>query len=411
MATQPSKKRQHEEHGYQSSEVKERSHKKRRHSLEASRQGKDTQDQHPEGPDHTHRRVERDSRRPSKPVKTDDRTPTNGKGRSQPTSASNTRQSTPHDVAPTIGTSGPYQQPNNHRKSYRDNNPSTRIKSLRKQLSHVSASTMPAGMLAEKERELAFLLSTQQQTQQKKERGKNIEQYHFVRFIERKKAIRNLKRLRTEKHISKKHQSPPTDEQVTDAETDLLYTLYAPFMSKYVALFADSPSSHDKPKRKPHKADDGTVIKLAGPITTSSFESPFRTADWHTIHRIFTTPPARPNAPTITVPDIKHFAGGVAITHAQKDELEALRDGKAGSSTAASELAVREKKDGKREGKSQKQRAGGDNAAKEVRRLVVRDTVRPSSNGPAAHNEVDGDDDDDDDSSDDGYGGGGFFEK
>jgi hypothetical protein len=87
-----------------------------------------------------------------------------------------------------------------------------------------------------------------------------IKKYHMVRFFDRKKAERRLKRL--EKQVREvdmddgQHRSKDTgereakrrklDEQVLRARVDLSYAVYAPLTWKYCALF---------PKRKDGEGD------------------------------------------------------------------------------------------------------------------------------------------------------------
>ena len=153
---------------------------------------------------------------------------------------------------------------------------STRIHSLRKQLSHPNIQ-LPADIRVEKERELASYVSEQQNQADERRKKSQIKKYHFVRFLERKQAERTLKRLIRERpREDDRHQkgedlsidedavgdnavldgeddddesvgglaltSPATAdwlERIHEAEVDLAYTIYAPLSETYVGIYAD----------------------------------------------------------------------------------------------------------------------------------------------------------------------------
>lgn len=265
------------------------------------------------------------------------------------------------------------EQPNHHRKNYRENNPSTRIRSLRKQLTHQSAATLPADLLAEKERELSYLESTQKQAQTKTSRSQAIRKYHMVRFFERTKAQRNLKRMRKQASADSADNESPlaTEEDIHRAETDVIYTMYTPLAEKYFAIFASNEAAAKNPNPNPKKrrgepppqgdanADDGAkeVVKLSDTTTKD-----FRPAQWYTIHTILQKyrPPQNlgaddemadpPPENLVKIPGENKPDTAVSVTSAQLQELEALRDGKAaaagsiGASFGMDALPTRSKK-------------------------------------------------------------------
>lgn len=131
-------------------------------------------------------------------------------------------------------------------KAQRDRNSlSDKIHSLRRLLENPH-SNMPPDVRIEKERELAGYLLDQQKATDEKFKRKQIQRYHFVRFMERKKAERNLKRLSKEKQNLQsteppKPVPPSLDKDIHEAEVDLAYTLYAPLAAKYIGVFAQDP--------------------------------------------------------------------------------------------------------------------------------------------------------------------------
>ena len=167
-----------------------------------------------------------------------------------------------------------------------------KIRGLQRLLAY-PGSKMPADVRQDKERELAGYLADQQKEQAEKDKNKNLTRYHFVRFMERKKAERALKKLISEESIllqslklpsSLKNQThrteaddlsaddeeeggvslPPTEDRPRNDETDshaispslsstlqleslqqriytarvdLNYCLYSPLDQKYISLF------------------------------------------------------------------------------------------------------------------------------------------------------------------------------
>ncbi|EXJ92527.1 hypothetical protein A1O3_01079 [Capronia epimyces CBS 606.96] len=134
-------------------------------------------------------------------------------------------------------------------KHERETNPSTRIHSLRNLLGRES---LPMTVRQEKERELAALLLDQQKAQLAKASKKNLQRYHFVRFVERQKAERTLKQLIKLKESSNcasdEEHMKKLDKSIHEAEVDLNYTKYAPLGEKYISLFV--MEENDKQKRK-----------------------------------------------------------------------------------------------------------------------------------------------------------------
>jgi rRNA-processing protein Efg1 len=171
---------------------------------------------------------------------------------------------------------------------------SDRIHSLRRLLE--KAIDMPADVRLEKERELQGYLTDQQRIKAKRERKAVTSRYHFVRFLERKKAEKRLKQVERSLNdimmctgVSASSQTAnavpveanQADEQITLdeafdlqslsspkrqafklqhsnykrrlhlAKVDLNYTLYAPLDQKYIALYPGNA----KPRRD-HDEDE-----------------------------------------------------------------------------------------------------------------------------------------------------------
>ena len=158
---------------------------------------------------------------------------------------------------------------------------SDKIHSLRRLLE--KAIDMPADVRLEKERELQGYVSDQQRIKAMREKNAVTSRYHFVRFMERKKAERLLKRVEksfdsvmngedgdgvhgvarnetTESHdngtkkITYGQQALSSAErlalqqeaykrQLHEAKVDLNYTLYSPLNQKYISLYPNTSKS------------------------------------------------------------------------------------------------------------------------------------------------------------------------
>ena len=98
---------------------------------------------------------------------------------------------------------------------------------------------LPAGVRIEKERALACYKRDLENAVREKQKQQMTRKYHMVRFFERKKATRNLKKLRSRLATGSFGDSERQHLQdvVHQAEVDVKYTMYYPLTEKYVSLF------------------------------------------------------------------------------------------------------------------------------------------------------------------------------
>jgi rRNA-processing protein Efg1 len=167
---------------------------------------------------------------------------------------------------------------------------SDKIHSLRRQLE--KATEMPADIRQEKERELQGYIADQERRRANREKNVVTSRYHFVRFLERKKAERKLRKLEKtresvvngdvavatdiggdkqglEDHCDREvsmgeadgdDQAPCPDTSseecrtikqeaynlaLHEAKVDLNYTLYAPLDQKYISLYPTTTNDND----------------------------------------------------------------------------------------------------------------------------------------------------------------------
>ncbi|KAK7894827.1 rRNA-processing protein efg1 [Exophiala xenobiotica] len=140
-------------------------------------------------------------------------------------------------------------------KKERHNNPSTRIHSLRNLLA--KDTKLPMTVRHEKERELAALLLDQQKAELAKDSRKNLQRYHFVRFVERQKATRLLKKLiklrDNPAYSGDEGYQKNLQKMIHQTEVDIAYTQYAPLGEKYISLFVEDDKEGGSSKTKKDK--------------------------------------------------------------------------------------------------------------------------------------------------------------
>ncbi|TVY38066.1 rRNA-processing protein [Lachnellula subtilissima] len=129
-----------------------------------------------------------------------------------------------------------------------------RIRNVRRRMERVE--DLPANVRAEDERALAAYQQELAAAEAEKLRQKMIKKYHMVRFFERQKATRQLKRLRKLLLATESIEEVETlKAQMHIAEVDLNYTQYSPLCETYISLYPPQKNSSEDPADAP-KADD-----------------------------------------------------------------------------------------------------------------------------------------------------------
>ncbi|EOD51110.1 putative rrna-processing protein efg1 protein [Neofusicoccum parvum UCRNP2] len=121
-----------------------------------------------------------------------------------------------------------------------------RIRDLRRQLSR-TGDDMPANIRVDKERELQACEHELSVAEAERIKQDMIPRYHKVRFFERQKATRFLKKAvkrLNDNSDPEKHTELEREKHV--AEVDLNYTLYYPLIRPYVSLYATSKVKDDQ---------------------------------------------------------------------------------------------------------------------------------------------------------------------
>lgn len=115
----------------------------------------------------------------------------------------------------------------------------SKIRDLTRALEH--SDHLPAGVRIEKEWALAGYKQDVEKIHQDKRKSELIKKYHMVRFFERQKATRALKKL--QRRLDASSEPDASDEhaqlarEVRDAQIDVHYTIYYPLTEKYQSLY------------------------------------------------------------------------------------------------------------------------------------------------------------------------------
>ncbi|KAH1674412.1 18S rRNA maturation protein [Aspergillus fumigatus] len=120
-----------------------------------------------------------------------------------------------------------------------------RIRDVKRLLNRVD---LPADARIVQERALAGYEKDLEDELARRHRSQMIKKYHFVRFLDRKAASKDLKRLlRREQEISNSDLNPAAKKEklaalagkIHAAQVNHNYTIYYPLTQKYVALYAE----------------------------------------------------------------------------------------------------------------------------------------------------------------------------
>ncbi|KAG0651850.1 rRNA-processing efg1 [Hyphodiscus hymeniophilus] len=143
---------------------------------------------------------------------------------------------------------------------------------------------LPANVRIEDERALAAYHQELAAAEAEKVRQKMIKKYHMVRFFERQKATRQLKRLRKRLlETESTDEVAALKEQMRVLEVDLNYTQFCPLSEPYVSLYPQKDTTADEedigptePASKPamwavveKHMEEGTLSRLRNRASTT----------------------------------------------------------------------------------------------------------------------------------------------
>ncbi|KAF2173350.1 hypothetical protein M409DRAFT_62873 [Zasmidium cellare ATCC 36951] len=186
----------------------------------------------------------------------------------QAPSDSDARQQPPKRPKPS--TSTPYhhqQRPAHHgKKSFKKAHPVNELKSTVRSLRRLlerSDDQLPAGIRIEKERALQTAERDLRDAEKAKKRSDVIGKFHKIRFFERQKAERRLKKARRAVREAEEEGEGEGDvevgllrRKVEDAEVDLNYAMFFPLEREYVSLFPTRRGEEESEGREGERQGD-----------------------------------------------------------------------------------------------------------------------------------------------------------
>ncbi|KAI9736686.1 MAG: 18S rRNA maturation protein [Cirrosporium novae-zelandiae] len=245
-------------------------------------------------------------------------------------------------------------------------------------------SKIPATVRQETERALATYKSDLQALEKATTRKRMIKKYHMVRFFDRRKAEKVLKKLRAEKRglgddKEDKQKSEKLEKRISLVQVNLNYAIYYPLDMKYISLY-------------PKTEKDKTSSKPSSLSTTAAASSEVQQS-------LSPPPPTSFSLPDASIPEKPEMWYLVQKCMAN-NTLPALRNGELTSSSSplsSSKSKLTNKKNGKQQGNAASNTQSNENRNKRK---------RADGTGTSAWNEAKDMDGADSYSSD-----GGFFEE
>ncbi|KAL2819352.1 hypothetical protein BDW59DRAFT_181667 [Aspergillus cavernicola] len=195
--------------------------------------------------------------------------------------------STPHSHSTR---KSPYQQPPNKKKPSshpreKEEQNQVSINDLKRRIRDVkrllNKPDLPADARILQERALAGYEKELADEERRRERSKLIKKYHFVRFLDRKTATKELSRLTRKQEELKKSESDSATKlaklmaRIHVARVNLNYTIYYPLTEKYISIYA-------KKKGKPAGQDQGSEDEVEENPSSNAAE---RTAMWGVVEK------------------------------------------------------------------------------------------------------------------------------
>ncbi|RMJ22044.1 hypothetical protein PHISP_07080, partial [Aspergillus sp. HF37] len=170
------------------------------------------------------------------------------------------------------------------------------VNELKKQIRNarrlLARDDLPADSRIVQERALAGFEKELDEETRRRQRSEMIGKYHFVRFLDRKSASKDLKKLlRREKETK---ETEGTDQalarRIHVARINLNYTIYYPLTEKYVSLYADKQQKKREKKNVDTQSQDSDNDSNVGIETRADDADPCsadasKPAMWHVIEK------------------------------------------------------------------------------------------------------------------------------
>ncbi|PKY06530.1 hypothetical protein P168DRAFT_325388 [Aspergillus campestris IBT 28561] len=170
----------------------------------------------------------------------------------------------------------------------------------------------------------------------RRERSAMIKKYHFVRFLDRKTATKDIKSLQAQQKTLTESSNPTAaaalEQELYIAQVNLNYTIYYPLAEKYIALYATQQ------KKKKSADDDDTSKTVYKPVHATAAEKP---PMWHVVEKCM-----------------------------KEGTLDRLREGKLGADGSSARVEKEGRKE--KETKARKEKSGGGASGKAADRAGSR---------------------------------------
>ncbi|KAI7341307.1 hypothetical protein KC315_g193 [Hortaea werneckii] len=147
------------------------------------------------------------------------------------------------------------------KKAHTVNDLKSQVRSLRRMLEHND--DLPPNVRIEKERALRTAQHELDEEQRAKKRSDMIGRWHKIRFFDRQKATKRLKRAKKElQGLESDKERQKAEKKVQDAQVDVDYAIYYPLDLPYKPLFPTNKKNKDgtnetlNSSEEPEDADD-----------------------------------------------------------------------------------------------------------------------------------------------------------
>ncbi|KAG7100628.1 rRNA-processing protein efg1 like [Verticillium longisporum] len=161
-----------------------------------------------------------------------------------------------------------------------------RIRDIKRQLQRNS--NMPATIRHDLEQEIQSLQNQKGEDKVRKMRSDMIGRYHMVRFFERQKATRRLKKFqRALKEAEDPEKKAKLEADVHMSEVDIAYTHYFPHLEPYISLW---PKTREDGDAKPTESENARAPGVPKPVFSENPED--KPPMWHVMEKLMEEGPA-----------------------------------------------------------------------------------------------------------------------
>lgn len=148
---------------------------------------------------------------------------------------------------------------NSYKKAHTVNDLKKTVRNITRLLE--KSTDLPANIRVEKERQLQTATRDLQNAEKAKKRSEMIGKYHKIRFFDRQKAERRLKKAKKALKEAEAEEKGELKRKVEECEVDVNYAMYAPLEWEYVSLF---PTRRKKEGEEETPETEGKEVERQG---------------------------------------------------------------------------------------------------------------------------------------------------